>query len=444
MGAQHDDFQLLYFIDQRLEDVPVGASRYLIFLACLSVMTLDGLDFQLLAFAAPLLLEELAISKTALGAALGMGLVGMALGAPLGGWMGDRWGPGRSLGIAALVFGAATLGLAATGHIREIIGLRLISGFGFGAAIPNGMALAGGWSGPGRRGTWIAILSLGTPIGAVLGGILSAWLVPLYGWRMPFLICGALTLGLAVAVWRLLPEPPAFLLLKKGEKQARELLSRVLGTASHSEEPLRVSPAAETGAPTPLLSRPTLRTNLTLWISFFGLACAAYAYFNWFPTIFTEAGFPLVKAIEYTSIFSFVSIGGSLFTTAIARHVNARCVLVPLLAGALAGTCLLAITLLSFGGHYVVLLMGVAGFCVGAAQTGLYVLASSSYPASQRARAIGICVGFSRVGGICIVFGGGVFLSTGPSGTGSFFAAMALMLALTIGAMLFFRRPAHR
>ena len=434
---------LLEMIDHKLDAQPLDGRRWSVMILCLLVLVLDGLDLQLLAYAGPLLTNEWGVNKIELATALALTLVGMAIGAPIGGWLGDRFGLRGSLLLTTVVFGGATLATAWARDIEEIQILRLISGLGFGSAVPNARALAGGWAGPSRRGPVVGLLATGTSIGGVAGGLLCAWLLPVAGWRMTFIVSGGVTLVLAGLLVFYLPESPAYSVMNNKGRQIRELMDR-LGLAEFmaSDRPAPSPFAAPTGHyDGALFSRAMLRTNLTLWIAFFGAAFAAYAFLSWSPTIFVDAGFTLSTAIKSTAAYSFTSIVGAVLATIAANRVHARSLILPSLTVKFCATVVLAAALGSLTLYGPLIIMGLAGLCIGLAQTGLYVLASHSYAAHHRARAIGLCVGFSRTGGILTVIGGGTLLSFGDSGRLLFYATMALVLLMAMAAMFAFKEP---
>ena len=432
-------------IGEALDAATLGWRRLLIFAACLMILVLDGLDFQLLAFAAPLLSAEWGVGKTGLSYAIGATLVGMALGAPVGGWLGDRWGAQRSLIVAVLMFAIATLVTAAATGISQLVALRLLSGMGFGAAIPNAMSLASSWSGPHRRGPLIALLTVGTSVGGLAGGVLCAWLLPSVGWRLTFFVSGAMTLAVALALAFLMPGSPEFLVLNGKVRQAWDLVRRIVKQVQLPEPastpPLRSAPTPSAAAATDnLLNRTRLRTNLPLWFSFFAASYTAYAYLSWSPTIFVDLGMPLPLAIQLTSIFSLASIAGTLGTTVIANRMDSRRVIITALFIIAATAILLLLAMATRENRQLYLLVGLGGLFNGLCITTLYVLAAASYGPALRGRAIGSCIGYSRGGGIVAAFGGGALLSSTLDGRVLFFAAIVGVILPAIAAMAWFRQ----
>src|SRR5271155_5361067 len=72
----------------------------------------DGFDIQILGFAIPSLIRDWHVSRAAFGPILAVGLAGMALGGPLAGYCGDRFGRRVAIIGCVLAFGLATIATA--------------------------------------------------------------------------------------------------------------------------------------------------------------------------------------------------------------------------------------------------------------------------------------------------------------------------------------------
>ena len=92
-----------------LDDIPMSSYQIWSVLMIAATVILDGLDNQMLGLAAPSLLQEWGIDRTALGSVFALGFVGMAIGTLTSGWVGDRFGRRGALIIGVAIFGIATL-----------------------------------------------------------------------------------------------------------------------------------------------------------------------------------------------------------------------------------------------------------------------------------------------------------------------------------------------
>jgi MFS transporter, AAHS family, 4-hydroxybenzoate transporter len=195
-----------------LDESPWNATHTRIALLAALAIVLDGFDLQVLAYAAPSIMEEWQIDRAALAPLFAAGLVGVGLGAVLLGRLGDAVGRRTALVGSVLLFGASTLAAAwAEGPLSMLI-LRLLAGLGIGGALPNATAFVSE-SVPRRfRAFTTTAIIVGVPLGGLLGGALAVELVPRFGWRSLFVVGGVLPIVLAAAIALWLRESPRFLL----------------------------------------------------------------------------------------------------------------------------------------------------------------------------------------------------------------------------------------
>src|SRR5689334_3605817 len=90
-------------------------------LAALAII-FDGFDIQILGFAIPSLIREWHVARSDFGPVLAVGLAGMAVGGPLAGYCGDRFGRRSALIGCVLIFGLATI---ATAFVNGFVGLTV-------------------------------------------------------------------------------------------------------------------------------------------------------------------------------------------------------------------------------------------------------------------------------------------------------------------------------
>jgi MFS transporter, AAHS family, 4-hydroxybenzoate transporter len=419
--------------DNIIDGRRIGRPQAIIFALCLIVLIIDGLDFQLLAFASPVLLADWKITKSQLAPALAAALFGMALGACTGGIAGDRFGCRRILTVVVAAFGATTLATALVTGVSQLVVLRFLSGFGFGVAVPTAMALASEWCPRRRRGQLIVMMSIGTMAGGTLGGVISAWLIPTFGWQSIFLVSGGFTLICALASAIYLPDSLSFLIRKGRHENARTWVARVMdGTTGANLDGLdeRLENVGASGAGTRLLSSANLRVNIGLWVGFFSISYASFAYMSWTPAVIVGAGFSLLAAIKCTSIYTLSAAIGVLACAVCLPRFGSRVLLVGSIFMTIAATVALP-NLLATGvsaASSVNIAMFAAGFGGGMSTSTIYALAAMAYPSHYRSTGMGICIGLSRAGGICSVLSGGVQLEMSGPGGSIFFAVLACLL----------------
>lgn len=376
----------------------------------MAALVIDGLDYQLLALVAPLILDEWGVDRGSFGTAMAAALFGMALGAAGGGWLGDRIGRLRALVLSVVLFGCATVAAAQADGVTTLAMLRVLGGVGFGAAGPNAIALVTDWL-PARWRTYaVALLAVGTPAGGMVGALLLPVLLPALGWRGVFVALGLLAVALAV------------------------VLALVL----------REAPRADAAADAPrerLLSRANLRLNAGIGISFAALTAIVYGLNAWMPAFLTDAGFTLEQALRASFAFNACSILGALAAGWLVRAAGSRATL-------LASTLVTCAALVGFGlvldhappapGLALRVTLDALAAGVGAfasvAVTTLYAMAALLYQPAIRAGGIGLGMTLGRVGGIGMSFAGGYLLDWAGGSALTLFGVLAVCALIATSA----------
>jgi MFS transporter, AAHS family, 4-hydroxybenzoate transporter len=390
-----------------------------VFIGTFLIMVLDGFDVQLIGFAAPALIADYGISRSALGPALAASVIGMSLGALAIGPVGDAYGRRPALLLSAALFGVMTLLTATATSVATLALWRFLTGIGLGAALPGAVALMAEFT-PARHRSQLVVLSLlGVPIGGIVGSALAAEVIPELGWRAIFVVGGVLPVVAASVLFFVLPESPGFL--------AR--------TARPSESGLRA-----------VFGRAHARDAMVLMVAFFTSLFAAYAFFSWVPVVLTSLSFPLDQAVRSALVFNLAGVVGSLLNAWLISRIGSR---LPLAAVAsVAALSLISLAALTLGAHPMpgavatFAFIAAAGFGIHALQTGLYLVSAHVFPTECRASGVGFASGAGRLGGIVSSLTGGVMLTGG--GAARFFGGVALALVLSVLCVLTLRRHIPR
>src|SRR5436190_3162389 len=212
--AEAGQIQVSRLLDER------GLSAFQIKLIVWSffIVLIDGYDIAAIAFAAPHLVRAWGVSPAALGPVFSASLIGILFGSALFGWVGDRYGRKAALVGSNLLFGIFTLGAAYSTNLDQMFWLRLLAGLGIGGVIPNVVAI-NAESAPRQLRATLAIIAVGcVPIGGAIPGIVTAVLVPKYGWPILFMIGGIAPIVIAVAAVFGLPESIKYMALHESHR----------------------------------------------------------------------------------------------------------------------------------------------------------------------------------------------------------------------------------
>ena len=157
-------------------------------------LIMDGFDVQAMGYVAPAVIDDWGIQAGEMRGAFSSGLVGLFIGAIVFGMAGDRLGRRRVLLASTVAFSIFTLLSGLSASLEQLVIIRFFAGLGLGAILPNATALIGEFSPRRLRIAMMMIVTNGFTIGAMLGGFLSAWLIPTFGWRSVFYVGGAVPL----------------------------------------------------------------------------------------------------------------------------------------------------------------------------------------------------------------------------------------------------------
>ncbi|HXG38008.1 MAG TPA: MFS transporter, partial [Bacteroidota bacterium] len=167
---------------------------------------LDAMDVMLYAFALTAIRKEFNLSSAEAGALASVTLVASAIGGIMFGMIADRIGRARALMYSILTYSLFTALTATSGSVAALVLWRTLVGFGMGGEWSAGSVLVSETWPAEHRGKAIGLMQSGWAIGYILAAILSALILPDYGWRVLFLF-GLLPALLAAWIRRSVPEP---------------------------------------------------------------------------------------------------------------------------------------------------------------------------------------------------------------------------------------------
>src|ERR1051325_5811572 len=234
-----------------------GISRLQIrvFVLCALVALLDGFDAQAIAFVATALAVKFNVPIAAFGTIFGAGTVGLALGALILPPFADVFGRKYQIILATLIFGVFSFATVWTNSLGTLAVLRFLTGIGVGAAVPNLVPLAAEYAPERMRAQLITIVTASWPLGAVLGGLVSAKLIPVYGWEAVFYLGGVLPLVLVPLLAFLLPESIRFMASRVAKPhQIASILNAVSGGSYSAADSFTVPEKQEGYSPRRLFS----------------------------------------------------------------------------------------------------------------------------------------------------------------------------------------------
>ena len=381
---------------------------------CFLIAVLEGFDIQAMGVAGPRLAAEFGFSKEQMGWIFSVSNIGLVIGATFGGWLADKVGRKPVFIAAVAIFGALTLTTAVAPSYDIFLVVRFMAGLGFGAALPNMMAIAAEISRPEKAAITASMMFCGMPVGGGLSALVTQVLPAGFDWRTLFLIGGVLPIIMVPVLWRLMPET----------------LPRGVGVR-----------APRTALFQALFGEGRAAPSLLLWLTFLPTLLILYLFLNWLPTLVKDLGLDADTAPRASMAFNFGSVAGALFCGYLSDRFHYRW---PLTLAYLA----LIASLLGLSGAQsqvvTITLSACVGFFLLGANYALYGIAPVYYPVSMKGTGSGASVAVGRVGSIIGPLLAGMLMKSGVSASGvvNYMIPVAAVAAIAVFALSFQRRPA--
>ena len=351
------------------------------FACCFVIAMFEGFDIQLVGVAGAQLAGHFGFAPNILGLMFSASLLGLFLGALLGGRCEARWGAARVLTASMCAFGAMTVATAFAWDGFSLIGFRLCTGVGLGAAMPNLILVVTRTAPETWRRTLTTLLWAGTPIGGILVAQCGAAGL---SWRTMFAIGGLLPMLCAPIVMALITD--------------------------HPSRP-RARCAAQVDDACPTIAAPSRWVMVAAGTCFFCTLLALYTLLNWLPILLRDLGLTPAEAAQGAAIFNSGGLAGALLLGVLLRFLRPAHLLPFIYAAFVIALLLLALPSSSSGARLVA--VGTCGLAVIGGQYALYGVVGTLYPVHSRTRGVTMAVASGRLGALIGPLLAGLVLQVG-------------------------------
>ncbi|NKJ43974.1 MFS transporter [Novosphingobium sp. SG720] len=338
---------------------------------CFAINMADGIDVTILSFIAPRLQADWAIGADTMGLLFGAGLVGMAIGgmgiAPLA----DRLGRRRIILAALGLMSAGMVASGFAGSVPVLYALRVVVGMGIGTVLAAMAALAAEAAPAAQRNLAVGIVQAGYPFAAVFTALLTAHLLPIWGWHRLLLAAGGLTVVLFPAAMAILPR---------------------------QHEGMPGSGAEPAGRIGDLLSPAFRARTLALWAAVFCGLMVLYFIVSWITKLSIQAGLSETDGIYAGALYNFGAFVGTAGMSVLAVRVPLGRLVPAMLVGA--GVAMLVFGSVAMPVAATLALAFAIGVLLQGGYNGVWPLAAGVYPARMRATGVGWAIGLGRAGAV--------------------------------------------
>lgn len=366
------------------DEYRVGNSRLSLIL-CFIALMVDGFDLVTNGLIAPKVAPEFGMGPGDLGLLFGLTSLGMLFGAITGGMLGDRFGPKVGLLQALLTFGTASLLSALAFSAPTLIAMRVLTGLGIGAALPNVLSYVATLSAPGRSAGIGTIMAAAVPVGGGVAGFLIFLFPSNLSWQAIVVIGGILPLTLVIPLAVLLP---------------------AVRFSPH--------PVADRQSLADLFNSKRRPLTLTLWVASFLTMSVFYILINWLPTFFGQMGLNKSQAGLVMLIFTYTGAASAVaFGFLLNKPGRTKALSILGFGGMAFGAVVLQMVGPSL--ESIAIAAVIASAFSSGAQCLLLGVCPTIYPLALRGRGAGAAIAAGRMGAIVGPMSAGFILAAGAT-----------------------------
>lgn len=404
--------------------VPAGAEpmrnarhRWSVCALLFAITTINYMDRQLIGLLKPLLQGELGWSEIDYGNIVLAFQAAYAIGLVASGWALDRLGTRRGFSLAAALWSLAAMAHALTRGVSGFIAARFGLGLGESANFPAAIKVVAEWFPCHERALATGVFNAGSTAGALITPLAMPLVVAVWGWRMAFVLTGALGF-----VWI------------------------VLWLGLHAKWGGQARPDAKVDAPMPTPNWREVLPHRATWA--FALAKFLtdpvwWLYLFWLPDFFSRQFHLDLRGLSLPTALVYLAAGfGSVIGGAISSRLIRRGVAVGRARKTAMLLCALAVTPVWFAPFvrdpwFAVVMIGLAAAAHQGWSTNLLTTVSDAFPPRMVSTVTGFGSMFGAVGGMLIAWGiarllqfSGSYVPVFAIAGGAYLAALAVFQLL--------------
>jgi MFS family permease len=320
--------------------------------------------------------------------------------------LGDLFGPSRTLGVVAAIWGVLMAWMGASSSFGSMLLARAVLGITEGPQFSLVSKLVHRWFPERERGRANAVWMAGTPIGSAIGFPLSLWLVHAYGWRMLFYVFGSLSFFVIA---------PLILTITRDRKH--------------------LMPVERVATPKQKVSPGLFLKNYRFWlITTFGCGLLMYLWGlnSWLPTYLERSRhFNLRQMGIYSSLPFILMFVGEMTSGWLSDRFGRKALLCAI--GLFSAGCLLYVGTIVVDPYVAAIVIALSAGCCGLCMPAQYALSMEVLPASVIASGIGVQNGIGNLFGACSP----VLIGWIVGRTGSFQSGLlVIVFASFVGSLL--------
>ncbi|TRM75316.1 MFS transporter [Sulfolobus sp. A20-N-F8] len=351
---------------------------------------LDGYDLSVISFAIYFIEHEMGLSSVETGLVTASSLIGMIFGAILFGWLSDKVGRSRIMGIDLIFFAVFGITSALSQNFIQLFISRLLLGVGIGGDYPVSSTLIAEFSPSISRGRYLTGSVSMYWVGTLVSALITLLTLPLgaYYWRWVFLFGALISIPIILIRIRLIESP-------------RWLVSK--GVLKDSNLPKQEDENKGIKGYLDLFKGNVLLVTLFVSLVWFLFDVASYGIGLYYPLILREFAFPSNYEVLYgTMVIGIGAIIGYIIAEFLIDSLGRRVVLLFGL-GAMSLLLILGGIVKIFGFILVPYFMTFVALEQWAGAVTLFY-PTELFPTSVRSSGQGFATSISRIGAVLGIF----------------------------------------
>ena len=384
-----------------LDKAPMSLIQIVIVGITCALNGIDGFDVLSISFASNGIANDWGISPAVLGIVLSMELVGMTIGSIVVGGIADALGRRYTTLTCLAIMAFGMLMTTTVENTTQMLIWRVLTGLGLGGLLATINALSAEFANRKRRHLCVSIMSIGYPIGGVVGGIIASRLLINHPWQSIFYFGAAITALFIPIFFFVVPESVHWL-IRKQPKDALKKVNSALRRMGHGavDELPEVTLEARKKTMKDLFSPALVRMTTIVTVAYFFHIITYYFILKWVPRVVSDIMGYTASTAGNVLVCANVggAVGGLIFGLLTLRFNPKKLT---------AGTIAIGALCIAFFGSipydnllYVSLFAGLCGFFGNPGIVGMFALFAHVFPTHVRASGTGFCVGLGRGAGI--------------------------------------------
>ncbi|MBP2637909.1 MAG: hypothetical protein H6Q72_3816 [Firmicutes bacterium] len=431
-----------FTISEVIDSFGVNKFTWSIFFFLGMSMVFDGYDYMVVSYTMPQISAEWALNKVQTGSLSSWSIFGLILGGAMAGIISDKIGRKKTLVYSIATYSLLTIPIYFVQSFEWYAFFRVLTGMGLGACIPVVTTMFSETAPTNRRALFITFGMAWMIVGWVLGGLIPTIVVPLYGWRLCYLI-GGIPFLYAIFLHFQMRESAHWLANNGRKEEAVKVLQDIerIATGKTTEwdiNDLIVPQKSKVVGPKAIFSKDYRLATAGIWLTYFCGCFIVYGINAWLPSLMLEKGLKLSSAYGLAIANNAAAVLANCSTGFVAEIIGRRKNLI--CSYFIAGTSILIMAYVPSNFAAILAANIFMGFAINYAITAVQPLMAESYPTEFRNTGVAWCQAFGRLGGALapIVAGLIMAMNLGPQMSFLFYIIPAMVGGLA--AYLFVKK----